>query len=139
MLGRRTAQDINTLINTVKEGDIIELRKDAISIRGPIQFRDGESFIEFGRDKIDVWVYIRMGYELTLVAEFAYGVPDAPGLYASTDSDGKEVQYFQLWMNHDGGLEWSAMGNGSAMRHREMPFYYLPLRLVELAPKRRTE
>lgn len=139
MIGRRTAQDINTLINTVKEGDVIELRKEMNSIQGPIQFRNGESFIEFGHDKIDVWMYIRMGYELTVVSEYAYTVPEEPGIYVSTASDHEEPQYFQLWLSRGGEKMWSAMGNGSPMAHREMPHYYLPLRLLELAPKRETE
>lgn len=137
MIGRLSKEQLQ-FIEDLKSGDLIKFTKGRSTLVVNVQMNGGSACIHIpgSRNETIVASLLVEGFTVELVSKADHTIPTEPGLYAPVD--GEVADYLYLYNRYPGTMEdafWMTMGSSERYAHADLPYSYLPLRQIEVAPE----
>ncbi|URP22294.1 hypothetical protein SEA_BIG4_261 [Microbacterium phage Big4] len=135
MIGRVSEEQLK-FIDSLDSGDLIRFTKGRSILEVSVQISGGSACIRIpgSRSEQVVASLLIEGFSVELVSKADHAVPTEPGLYAPEDGEVGDFLYlYNPYPDTMDGAFWMTMGSSNRYAHTDLPYTYLPLRLIELA------
>lgn len=127
-------EDIKKVIDSLQPGDIVRLTLNDTVLIDRVKFFSGTPALSdiLGSGEVSLPRLIQRGYDIEIAERAEMKFPDQAGIYATESGN----TYVQLYLSNGDKIEeavWMVAG-GRSYGYKDLPYDFLPLRLVELAP-----
>jgi hypothetical protein len=128
-------ENIKKVIDSLQPGDLVRLTLNDTVLIDRVKFISNTPALSdiLGSGEVSLSRLIQRGYDIEIAERAELKLPDQAGIYATKSGD----MYVQLYVSDDdSSIEdaiWLVTG-GRSYRYKDLPYDFLPLRLVELAP-----